>query len=71
MGQTEEILDELRQPVQCDGTIASPARGAARRGATADEVAELLGVAILMNGRPGRVHAPRALAAFEEFATKT
>ncbi|MDA8355660.1 MAG: carboxymuconolactone decarboxylase family protein [Actinomycetota bacterium] len=55
---------------QCDGCMASHARGAARRGATADEVAEALGVAIMMNGGPGTVHAPRAFAAFEEFATK-
>jgi alkylhydroperoxidase/carboxymuconolactone decarboxylase family protein YurZ len=71
MGQTDEILDELRQPVQCDGTIASHARGAGRRGATPDEVAEALDVAIHMNGGPGAVHAPRAFVAFEEFATRT
>ena len=56
---------------QCDGCMASHARGAARRGASADEVAEALGVAILMNGGPGTVHAPRAFAAFEEFSTST
>lgn len=53
---------------QCDGCIASHARGAARRGATTEEVAEALGVAIVMNGGPGTVHAPRAFAAFREFA---
>jgi len=53
---------------QCDGCIASHARGAARRGATAQEVAEALGVAILMNGGPGTVYAPRAFEAFREFA---
>ena len=53
---------------QCDGCIASHARGAAREGATADEVAEAIGVAILMNGGPGTVYGPRAFAAFEEFA---
>jgi AhpD family alkylhydroperoxidase len=52
---------------QCDGCIAAHARGAARRGANADEVAEALGVAILMNGGPGTVYAPRAFAAFQEF----
>lgn len=52
---------------QCDGCIASHARGAAREGATDDEVAEALGVAVLMNGGPGTVHAPRAFAAFREF----
>ena len=56
---------------QCDGCIASHARGAARRGATAHEVAEALGVAIMMNGGPGTVHAPRAFAAFQEFAATT
>ena len=56
---------------QCDGCTASHARGAARRGATPQEVAEALGVAILMNGGPGTVHAPRAFAAFQEFAART
>jgi AhpD family alkylhydroperoxidase len=55
---------------QCDGCIASHARGSARRGATAAEVAEALGVAILMNGGPGTVHAPRAFTAFQEFAPR-
>ncbi len=56
---------------QCDGCIASHARGAAKQGATAQEVAEALGVAILMNGGPGTVWAPRANAAFEEFSSRS
>lgn len=53
---------------ECDGCIASHARGAARSGATSDEVAEALGVTIAMNGGPGTVYGPRAFAAFREFA---
>ena len=53
---------------QCDGCIASHARSAALRGATPEEVAEALGVAVMMNGGPGSVHAPRAFEAFMEFA---
>ena len=53
---------------ECDGCIAAHARGAARRGATAAEVAEMIGVAILLNGGPGTVWGPRALVAFHEFA---
>ena len=53
---------------ECDACIAAHARGAASRGATDEEVAEMLGVAILMNGGPGTVWAPRAYAAFQEFA---
>jgi AhpD family alkylhydroperoxidase len=54
---------------ECDGCIASHARAAARRGATSQEVAEAMGVAILMNGGPATVWGPRAYAAFEEFAS--
>jgi AhpD family alkylhydroperoxidase len=53
---------------ECDGCIAAHARGAARHGASAGEVAEMAGVAVLMNGGPGTVWGPRALAAFHEFA---
>jgi AhpD family alkylhydroperoxidase len=53
---------------ECDGCIAAHARGAARRGATVEEVSEMIGVTISMNGGPGTVWGPRALAAFHEFA---
>lgn len=56
---------------QCDGCIAAHARGAAQRGATSQEVAEAIGVAILMNGGPATVWGPRAYAAFAEFTTET
>ena len=53
---------------ECDGCIAAHARGAVRRGATRSEVAEMIGVAILMNGGPGTVWGPRALEAFDQFS---
>lgn len=53
---------------QCDGCMASHARAAHRHGATEEEVAETLGVVISMNGGPGTVYAPRAFAAFQEYA---
>ena len=55
---------------QCDGCIASHARSAALRGATAEEVAEALGVVVMMNGGPGTVHGPRAYDAFVEFSSR-
>ncbi|MGO8860554.1 MAG: carboxymuconolactone decarboxylase family protein [Acidimicrobiales bacterium] len=55
---------------ECDGCISAHARGAARRGATLGEVTEMIGVALVMNGGPGTVWGPRALAAFHEFADK-
>lgn len=53
---------------QCDGCIAAHARGTARAGASEAEVAEAMGVVVLMNGGPGTVWGPRALAAHREFA---
>lgn len=52
---------------RCDGCIASHARGAVRTGATPEEVAEVLGVTIMMGGGPATVYAPRAWAAYLEF----
>jgi AhpD family alkylhydroperoxidase len=54
---------------ECDGCVAAHVRGARRAGATREEVAETAGVAIVMNGGPGTVWGPRALAMFDELAT--
>jgi AhpD family alkylhydroperoxidase len=53
---------------ECDGCIVAHAKGAARHGATPEEVAETLSVALLMNGGPATVYGPRAWAAYQEFA---
>ena len=52
---------------RCDGCIASHARGAAKHGATEAEVAEAIGVSVLMNGGPATVYGPRAFASFKDF----
>src|SRR5262249_5474205 len=52
----------------CDGCIAYHAKAAARRGATGEEVAEALSVALLMDGGTATVCGPRAWQAFQEFA---
>jgi len=54
---------------ECDACVVAHARGAALAGASEQEVAEAMGVVILMNGGPGTVWGPRALEAFQEFAT--
>jgi AhpD family alkylhydroperoxidase len=56
---------------RCDGCIAHHAKAAARAGATPGEVAELLGVALLMDGGTASVYAPRAWEAFDEFRAST
>lgn len=52
---------------QCDGCIAYHAKAAAMKGATAEEVAEILGVTLLMDGGTASVYGPRAWSAFVEF----
>lgn len=72
----DEMRTELKELVAlaiavvkgCDGCIAHHAKAAARAGAAADEVAETLSVALLMDGGTATVYGPRAWAAFEEFA---
>ncbi|MGQ0824502.1 MAG: carboxymuconolactone decarboxylase family protein [Actinomycetota bacterium] len=52
----------------CDGCIAHHARAAVRAGATREEAAEMLGLALLMDGGPATAYAPRAWQAFLEFS---
>lgn len=67
--KTKELIALAIGVIQrCDGCIASHAEGAARAGATRQEAAEAVGVAMLMNGGPATIYAPRAYAAFCEFA---
>lgn len=51
----------------CEECIAHHAKAAARRGTTEQEMAEALGVALLMAGGPASTMAPTAWTAFQEF----
>jgi alkylhydroperoxidase/carboxymuconolactone decarboxylase family protein YurZ len=53
---------------QDEGCLAMLAPDLAKKGATMQEVADAMGVVILMNGGPGHVWAAHGLAVFEEFA---
>lgn len=69
--KTKELIGlAIAVSTQCDGCIAAHARGAAQQGSTPQEVAEAIGVAIMMNGGPATVYGPRAFAAFNEFHTE-
>jgi AhpD family alkylhydroperoxidase len=66
--KTKELLAlAMGVTLRCDGCIATHARGAASAGATREEVAEAIGVTLLMNGGPGTVYGPRAYDAFCEY----
>lgn len=54
----------------CDGCVAHHGRAAARLGATPEQVAEALSVALLMGGGPASVTAPRAWEVYEHYAAR-
>jgi AhpD family alkylhydroperoxidase len=65
--RTKELLALAIAVVkECDGCIAYHAKGAAVRGASPQEVAEALSVAMLMDGGPATTYGPRAWAAYDE-----
>jgi len=66
----ELIALALAVSLRCDGCIAAHARGAALAGATREQVAEAIGVAILLDGGPGTVYGPRAYDAFCDFVAE-
>ena len=67
--RTKELMALVAAVVKhCDGCIAYHSKAAARRGASPAEVAEALGVALLMDGGTATVYGPRAWEADEEFA---
>jgi len=69
--KTKELIAlGISVTLRCDGCIAAHARGASVAGATKQEAAEAIGVALLLNGGPGTVYGPRAYDAFCEFADR-
>lgn len=53
--------------VRCDGCIAFHVHDAIEAGASTEEIAETIGVAIVMGGGPSVVYGCEALAALEQF----
>ncbi|HSG17942.1 MAG TPA: carboxymuconolactone decarboxylase family protein [Anaerolineae bacterium] len=53
--------------VGCDGCIAYHIHDAIEAGASREELLETIGVAILMGGGPGSIHATHAIEAVDQF----
>ncbi len=54
--------------VRCDGCVAYHAKRVAQLGASREEVAEVIAVAVQMGGGPGMVYGGEALRAFDTFS---
>jgi AhpD family alkylhydroperoxidase len=67
-GKTKELIAlGIAIAVHCDGCIAYHVHDALKAGATKAEIAEAIGVAILMGGGPSVVYGCEALEAVEQF----
>lgn len=69
--KTKELIAmALAVAARCDGCIAVHVNNCVKAGASIEEVAETLGVAVSMGGGPSMVYATRALEALAEFTAK-
>jgi len=67
--KTKELIAlAISVAVRCDDCIAFHAKAAVEQGATRDEVAETLGMAIYMGAGPSAMYASHAFDAFSQFA---
>jgi len=67
--KTKELIAlALGVAARCEGCVAFHAKALVKMGATREEVAETLGVAIQMGGGPSMMWAAEAMDAFEEFS---
>ena len=65
--KTKELIAfPIAISVRCDGCIAHHSQAVVKAGATRREVAEMIGVAILMGGGPSTVYGAEALRAYDE-----
>jgi AhpD family alkylhydroperoxidase len=67
-GKTKELIAlAIAVAVRCDGCISYHVHDALGAGATREEMAEAIGVAILMGGGPAMVYGAEALEAVDQF----
>lgn len=67
--KTKELIAlAIAIAARCDGCIAHHAQAVYKVGATRAEVAEMIGVAIVMGGGPSSVYGAETLRAYDEFA---
>lgn len=66
--KTKELIAfAVSVAVRCDACIAFHAKAAEKHGATREEVAEALGMAVYMGAGPSVMYAAQALEAFDQY----
>ncbi len=70
-GKTKELIAlAISVALRCDDCVAFHAKAAFEQGASRDEVAATLGMAIYMGAGPSAMYATHALEAFSQFAER-
>jgi len=68
--KTKELIAlALGVAARCDGCLAFHSQALVELGATREEIAETLGMAVYMGGGPSVMYASNAIAAFEQFSS--
>ena len=71
-GKTKELIAlGIAIAVRCDDCIGFHVKAALEKGASEEEVTEVLGIAIYMGTGPSVMYASHALEAFRQFANAT
>lgn len=66
--QTKELIAlGISIAIRCEGCIISHTKQALENGASMGEIAETIGVAVMMGGAPSIVYGSKALTAMKEF----
>lgn len=69
--KTKELIAfAVSVAVRCDACIAFHAKAAQKYGASREEVAEALGMAVYMGAGPSVMYAAQALEAFDQYAAQ-
>lgn len=69
--KTKELLAvAISVAVRCDPCITFHVEGARKHGATREEIAETIGMAVYMGAGPSAMYASQALEAYDQYADK-
>jgi AhpD family alkylhydroperoxidase len=69
--KTKELISlAIAVAIRCDACITFHAEAAMRQGATREEVAETMGIAIYMGAGPSVMYAAQALEAYDQYKEK-
>ncbi len=68
-GRMKELMAlSIAVATHCDGCITYHARAAVKKGASREEVADAIAVAVEMGGGPAAVYGAEALSVFDQFS---